>query len=210
MEEYFLQYVHQAGDNSCLTLINDAPEFSQINNNPLLNYIFKEDRLYYITFSVKAKSTAQSFKLKLLNSTDYQSFAESQTQEVDTFTVPSNNDGINRGYSCIFSPYFQSFNSLIWTLEGDNLTQNDKLILSDVKIYELNKIYFFENIQDGLIRQIVKISILGKPNTHVAINGSDLKIGLSGNLELPHGFVVASVGVASTDEFIINLMYQII
>ena len=204
---YFLQYIHGKGDNDCLTLINDIPEFSLINGNPLLNYIFKEDKLYYITFSVKSKSVPQTFKIELVDLKDDRTFEESQKQLIKSFTMSADNNQILKGFSCIFSPYFQSFNGLVWSLESEN---NQSLVLSDVKIYQLNQINFFENKQDSLIRQITKISILGKPNTHVAINGNDLQIGINENLELPQNFIVTSIGVASTDNFIINLMYQIL
>ncbi|MBQ2594841.1 MAG: hypothetical protein II567_16370 [Candidatus Riflebacteria bacterium] len=65
--EYFLQYIHNNNDSNHLTLLDDEPEVLLIDNQPLINFTFKEDRLYYITFSIKTKPILQSFKIKLVN-----------------------------------------------------------------------------------------------------------------------------------------------
>lgn len=188
----------------------DFSDFLLKDNKIILNYIFKENKIYYITFSVKTKPASQSFKLELINLNDSVDFDQSEKQLINNFIAPANANNVLRGFSCIFSPYSQSFNGLIWTPQEEILNDNNQLFLSNVKIYQVHKIKFFENKQDDILRRIVKISVLGNPNTHVAINNNDLQIGLNGNLELPYNFIINSVGVASDEDFVINLMYQII
>lgn len=203
MIEHPFQYIHKNNDNNHLTLLDDDPQILSLNNQPLLDFIFKEDRIYYITFAVKSRAKEeQSFNVKLINLENNQS----EEKLIKSFKVPANDKGILKYCSCLFSPTSQNFNRILW--ENLIFKRENQECLKDVKIYQVHRLNFFENQQDGLIRQIIKISIEGTPGTLVSINGETWQISdKTSKLQLSHGSIVTSVGVASIGEFTIDFTY---
>lgn len=196
--EYFYQYQHLQDDTNCLTLINDIAdiEYKTINDKqiPIINYIFDINKIYFITFSIDSE-TFSPFSLKLTELNDNSNFLENIYEQCDQFQF------FQANYACIFSPLRdKKYNTIYWDFENNIISQID-----NIKIYEVNPIPFFDFIDN--IKSINKIAIQGTPGTYININHNSFQIPMEGIFELPYGIEIESVGIASTDHFIIDLIY---
>lgn len=225
--EFYSQYIYGANAPKNSTLIEDLPEIEYINvikniNNtnvsytiPILNYSFQEDFVYLIQFSVKAKTNyAQNIELYCIDIDDDNEFIFDNSIEYNgTFSIPSAPTEKLCNINYIFSPTLQDYNAITWDLENRNINNANNIIeISDVKIYILHNIDFFEGMDDDQLKTIKKIAIQGTPGSLVSINGGCFKIQENGIFEFNHDIEIDFVNVISlnesSDDFIIDLIYQ--
>lgn len=207
--EYFYQYIHAAGDPSCMDQINDITKIdttkaSKINNNeivnynaPILNYLFKQDYVYFICFKIKSANPIPELNMNFIDIQDGVAFYDNPKENIMTLSTINQFQYI----TYIMSPVQQDYNAIIWDSDVD-------VTIEDIKIYQVHNINFFEYMQDNCAKEITKIAIQGNPGTYVSFNRGCLRIDEDGIIELEYNNLINFVGVATLDDFIVDLTYK--
>ncbi len=194
-------YYEEVSDNFTIEYFKE--KISELTSNVYFENAYYEysnkmnkQSYYYLDFSVKKMTSAQTFYLKLKNFTDedYEentSSEENNEQIIAELTVPktasTEDEWVN--FEVIIAPN-KSYGQLYWDLR--RTISSDYRAASDLEVegvigrrmqIVINKFAIIKNVIQN-INKVVKIGVQGPPSLLMCINGEQIRIGKTGIFEI--------------------------